>query len=135
MLISHTSSRDCSCGKKMTQHVRVRRACDTFSPSTHWSSLRNTIQVMLTPMQRADSSSMRICGRLCKYGRLFSGILSSQDAPQIITTVRYHNKDVLFQPDNPHLASPATNTHVLNANNEIPRCHLRTTVSPALAER
>ena len=56
------------CGGRLTR----------FFSCTYWSSLRNTIQVMLTPMQKADSSNTRICGRLCKYGRLFSGILGSE---------------------------------------------------------
>lgn len=56
---------------------------DPTSFGTYWSSLRNTIQVMLTPTQKADSSNTRICGFLCKYGRLFSGTLWWQDGPQI----------------------------------------------------
>lgn len=58
----------------------------TATLSTYWSSLRNTIQVMLTPMQRADSSNMRTCGRLCRYGKLFSGTLPSRRVRESINT-------------------------------------------------
>lgn len=32
----------------------------------------------LTATQKADSSNMRTCGRLCKYGKLFSGTLRTR---------------------------------------------------------
>lgn len=44
---------------------------------THSSSLRKSIQVRLTPRQKAASSSMETCGRFCRYGRSFSGTLEA----------------------------------------------------------
>lgn len=60
---------------------------------THASSLRKTIQVMLTPTQKAESSNIETCGRFCKYGKLFSGTLRLQTVhPSITVSIKaYYN--------------------------------------------
>lgn len=57
------------------------RKSTEYTTGTYWSSFLKTPHTRLTAMQNPARSSIRTCGRLCKYGRLLSGTLKAKKVP------------------------------------------------------
>lgn len=94
--------------------------------------------MMLTLMQSADSSSTRICGRLCRYGRLFSGILGDKmvHVSACQTQLFESIMDLLFSCKSIYRLGFREFAAEKRHDGGVLVCHLRTRkASPALAER